>query len=758
MLKKVFNIKQLIGVVLLVALLVLSHQDPYPVQYIREKTFDLYQLVKPRTLPAPEDRLVTIVDIDEVSLRKLGQWPWSRKIMAKLVANLHDMGAAVVAFDVVFSEPDRLNPKNLINSLEGLNEETLDKVRALESNDEFFAHTLSQSNVVLGRAGFWDKLPNTAPVLPKKAIAIRKLDINSPEPDKFLIEMPTLIGNLPLLEKQVNGIGVFAFKPVLDGVVRQVPVVNQHNGELYPSLAIEAIRVALQVPTLILEIEPNGVKGVGVAPRSLVKPDGLKIATDENGQVRPYFAPHDPDLYVSAIDILNRNVETSKVAGKIIFVGSSAIGLLDIRSTPVSFQIPGVEVHAQVVENALAIDRDLGAIVAAEMFLSRSQFVSKGVEIIIIALAGLLMLIVTPILGASWSLFIFFLLSSSAILGSWYLFTEKLILIDATFAVFTSFLLYSTLIYLGFTDEKAAKQQIRRAFSKYLSPDMVNVLSESPHQLKLGGQKRIMTLLFCDVRGFTTISEQFDAEGLTRLINKLLTPLSNIILSQKGTVDKYIGDCIMAFWNAPLDDSDHARNGCISALKMLEEMEPINKRLEKEAMAEGRPHIPLKVGMGLNSGECVVGNMGSDKRFDYSVLGDTVNLASRLEGQSKNYGVSIVIGEYTYAQVPELAVFELDKIRVKGKTQAVRIYGLIGDEKMAKTNEFKLLKSAVDAMLKKWREQKWIDTIQASKEAKVLGKNYHIDGLFELYEERANKYLDNPPDVAWDGVFVADTK
>jgi len=411
-----------------------------------------------------------------------------------------------------------------------------------------------------------------------------------------------------------------------------------------------------------------------------------------------------------------------------------------------------------VVENALAIDRDLGAVVSADWFLKRPKLI-KGGELILVALGGLLMIIIAPMLGATRSLMVFVVLSASAVGGSWYLFAEQRVLLDATFAVISTFLLYSTLTYMSFTREEAAKRQTRDAFSKYLSPDMVNVVAENPEQLKLGGDSRDMTLLFCDVRGFTTISEQFDAQGLTSLINKLLTPLTNVILERKGTVDKYMGDCIMAFWNAPLDDADHAKHGCLSALAMLDEMEPLNARLEIEAKEEGRKHIPLKVGLGLNSGECVVGNMGSDQRFDYSVLGDTVNLAARLEGQSKNYGVRVVIGYTTWLQVPTLATVELDFIQVKGKTEGVRIFALVGGEDMAQDQHFIAFKAKVDEMLAVYKSQDWEGAKALINEARVQGEPYDIDETFyTLYEDRIKAYEQTPPGEDWDGVFVATTK
>jgi len=755
--KKAFSFDRLLGFALLVGLIALSRLDPYPVQFLREKSFDIYQQIKPRQLPAQEDRLVTIIDIDERSLKEVGQWPWSRKTLAQLVVNLHNLGIGSTAFDIVFAEPDRMNPLGVVNSLAGLDEDVRQKILSLESNDELLASIIAQANVVLGQAGYWDQLPNDAGEPFKKSVAVRKLSADTPDPTAFLNNIPTLIRNLPVLEKNAKGIGMFSLNPSLDGIIREVPMISKHGGNLYPALSVEAIRVGFQVPTLMAEVSPTGIAGIGVAPKSKVKPKGLKIPTDEFGMVRPYFAPHDMSLYVSAADVLSGKVDPARIAGKIGFVGTSAVGLLDIRSTPIDSLIPGVEVHAQIVENALAIDRAQGAVVAAELFLARPLQV-KGVEIVLVALGGLLMIVLVPMLGASRSLMVFVLLAGGAAGSSWYMFSENRVLLDATFAVVSTFLLYSTLTYLNFSREEAAKRQTREAFSKYLSPDMVNVVAENPDQLKLGGQKRDMTLLFCDVRGFTTISEQFDAEGLTKLINKLLTPLTNVILARKGTVDKYMGDCIMAFWNAPLDDAEHAKHACLSALAMLEEMQPLNDRLEQEAIEEGRKHIPLKVGVGLNSGECVVGNMGSDQRFDYSVLGDTVNLASRLEGQSKPYGVRIVIGETTAKAAPGMAVIELDLIKVKGKTQAVRIFSLLGDETVAQEPSFIAFKATVDEMLRLYRAQDWSAARTANAQAREMGKVYDIDHFFDLYDERIDEYQANPPGAEWDGVFTATSK
>jgi adenylate cyclase len=376
----------------------------------------------------------------------------------------------------------------------------------------------------------------------------------------------------------------------------------------------------------------------------------------------------------------------------------------------------------------------------------------------LILVGGLLIIWLVPAIGARWTVLLFALVTGISLGTSWYLFAEHRILFDAGFAVASMLVLYVLLTYAGYAREEAGRRQVRNAFSHYLSPAMVEKLAENPSRLSLGGEKRDMTMLFCDVRGFTTISEQFDAEGLTRLINKLLTPLTDIILRGQGTVDKYMGDCIMAFWNAPLDDADHARHACLAALAMNAEMVPLNERLAAEASAEGRPHLPLKIGIGINSGEVVVGNMGSDQRFDYSVLGDQVNLASRLEGQCKTYGVDIVIGENTRQKAPDLAFLELDLIKVKGKTTAVRIHSLLGDETVRQSETFTALSGRHAEMLAAYRAQRWAAARNAIALCRDLCSGYDLGGVYALYEERINVYATNPPGLAWDGVFTATSK
>jgi adenylate cyclase len=318
------------------------------------------------------------------------------------------------------------------------------------------------------------------------------------------------------------------------------------------------------------------------------------------------------------------------------------------------------------------------------------------------------------------------------------------------------------LTYSNYAREEAERRQVRDAFSRYMSPALVERLAEDPSRLKLGGEMRDMTLLFCDVRGFTTISEQFssDPEGLTKLINRFLTPMTNVILERKGTIDKYMGDCIMAFWNAPLDDDLHSANACRSALAMIDCMKQVNVELKAEADEKGMRYFPLNVGIGLNSGNVCVGNMGSDQRFDYSVLGDSVNLASRLEGQSKTYGVTIVIGESTRNEAPDYAAIELDLIKVKGKTLPVRIFTLLGDSEVSASAAFQTLAARHQQMLDCYRGQDWASAQQALDDCRVLAQEMGatLDGLYDLYQERLDTYRETPPGADWDGVFTATSK
>ena len=738
-LKEWFGLGRLIGLALLLVLGVIRAIDPAPIESMRVTAFDFYQTLKPREAT---QGLVTIVDIDENSLAELGQWPWPRTFLAQIVQNLTQMGALVVGFDVFFTEPDRMSPDLYVQSVPNLEPEVASSLNKMPSNDRVFALAVKRGRVVMGQSGFHRVIEGGAEPPKPTPVAIKK-SRGGLDPKDILFAYASIVGNIPILEQAAAGLGMVTLKP--EEVVRRVPAVVRVGKGLYPSLVIEMLRVGTNNKAYAINSNIGGITNI-VIPKSNMLPKAWNIPTDPNGRIYVYFRHHDPNLYVPAKDVFNGTVDPARIQGKFVLIGTSAAGLLDIRSTPLDAAIPGVEVHANMLDT-----------IFTDSSLHRRTD-AMGIELSGALIAGLLMIVLVPIVGVWWTLGLLVVLLGGLGGGSWYLFDQELTLVDVTYPGFSTLAMWATLTVTSFSAEAAQKRQVRSAFGHYLSPALVEQLADNPEQLHLGGEMKDMTLLFADIRGFTTISEQFksDPEGLTALINRFLTPMTNMILSRRGTIDNYMGDCIMAFWNTPLDDDDHARNACTSALAMFEALEPLNEEIKIEREAVGEPFYPIIIGIGLNSGECCVGNMGSDMRFDYSVLGDTVNLAARLEGQSKNYGVGIVIGETTRDAVPDFASLELDLIAVKGKTEAVRIFALFGDPEMKASERFQGLAEHNAAMLEAYRSQNWA----AAREA--IGRCRNVDGavegLYQLYEERIEAYEQEPPDADWDGVFVATSK
>jgi adenylate cyclase len=502
------------------------------------------------------------------------------------------------------------------------------------------------------------------------------------------------------------------------------------------------LRLLTNTPNVQVRTKANGaIKGV--------KLGRIEIPTDENAQLWVHFARQDPSIYVSASDVIDNNVPPEKINGKIVLIGTSAVGLNDIKTTPVSSVMPGVEIHAQVLEA-----------VFENALLSQPAW-GIGLERIAAVVLGLLVIIFAPMFGPL-ALVLGGALFASLLVGtSWYFYTEQKLLIDFTYPLMSTTAIYLSMIFSSFVREQAQRRQTRSAFGRYLSPALVEQLAQSPEKLVLGGEEREMTIMFSDVRGFTTISESFkhDPQGLTALMNRFLTPLTNAILARKGTIDKYMGDAIMAFWNAPLDDTQHQLNACEAAVDMLERIEVLNKQRELEAQDGGRAYFPLNVGVGLNTGTCVVGNMGSDLRFDYSVFGDSVNLASRLEGQSKEYGFPIIVGSNTALAVKDkFAILELDFIMVKGKKEPEVIYAIAGREDTAQSGRFQRLRNLTIEMLACYRGRDWNGALEAIERGRKTDEAHSLELLYNLYEARIRGYQTNPPPEDWNGAFALLTK
>ncbi|MEK7819851.1 MAG: CHASE2 domain-containing protein, partial [Pseudomonadota bacterium] len=456
-LKSVFSFDRLLGFGLLAALVFAYYTDPYPVQYLRLKTFDYYQLLKPRPIPPPEQQPVVIIDLDENSLAEVGQWPWPRRTIARLVQNLTQMGVAQVAFDVVFAEPDRMNPSNVIAALDGLDDETRARISKLQGGDAQLAEVIKKSRVVLGQAGYWEELAEkpTPPV--KSSVAILKQG-QGVDPKLFLPEFRSLVRNVAEIETVAAGRGIFSLVPEPDGIVRRVPTLFVHKDQLYPTLSIEMLRVAFNRPTILVRANAAGITEMAITK-------DVKIPTDLNGRVFPYFSKSDRGKYIPAKDVLNGTVDPKKLAGKLAIVGTSAVGLLDIRSVPTEPVIPGVEVHVQLIESALQ-----------KAYLSRPNYFQVA-EMSLLLVGGLLMIWLVPFIGAKWTLLLFVMVSGGAAGTSWYLFTTERLLFDAVYAVGSILILYTSLTYTGYAKEEAQRRQVRTAFSHYLSPAMFEKLA-----------------------------------------------------------------------------------------------------------------------------------------------------------------------------------------------------------------------------------------------------------------------------------------
>jgi adenylate cyclase len=728
-----FGLARALALVLLLALAALRIFDPLPIQELRVRVFDLFQVLQPREAT---ERPVVIIDIDEQSLKSVGQWPWPRTRIADLISRLTQMGALVIAFDIVFAEPDRMSPSVAADEFRDLDDATRTKLRALPSNDAVFADALKNSRVVVGESGLPFAVAQPDGARPPIGLATMGGD-----PRPFLLNFPGLLRNVPQLEQAASGRGLFTIRAERDGIVRRVPIVMQAQGTVMPSLTLEMLRVASGSNTVLIRSDRAGVQNAAVP--------GFVIPTDRNGQLWIHFAPHDKARYVSAGDVLEGKVPADRVARRLVLIGTSAVGLLDSKTTPIDPVMPGVEVHAQVLESVLT-----------QSVLSSPNY-AIGVELIAALLLGIAIIWLAPILSPALLLAFGAAIIAITLGASWYFYQQAGLLFDATYPLLSSALVYLTLIFSNYISEQAQRRRIRSAFGQYLSPALVEQLAQSPEKLVLGGEEREMSILFSDVRGFTTISELYkdDPQGLTSLMNSFLTPLTNAIIDHKGTIDKYMGDAVMAFWNAPLHDERHEYNACEAALEMLHRVDTLNRQREQQANETGQRFIPIKVGVGINTGRCVVGNMGSDLRFNYSVLGDPVNLASRLEGQSKNYGLPIIIGSKTASGLRDkFAILELDCITVKGKTEPESVFTVLGRADVAGSENFGRLNHTVAEMLDRFRRQDFAGATDSIARCREIEDGFGIGHLLDLYSERIRIFLQSPPPPDWNGVFVLDTK
>jgi adenylate cyclase len=629
----------ILGLVLVSLLALLRLADPLPVAAIRDMGFDFYQRVLPR---AGADSPVRVIDIDDASLARLGQWPWPRSMLATLTERLTELGAASIGFDVLFPEPDRLGA----------------------ANDAAFAAALGQANTVLGFS-----VSANAPRLtlkPKASIAISGSD-----PGPSLPPITGAVAPLPQLSDAAAGLGGLSLNAEDSaGVVRRVPMLWSDGTSLYPGLSLEALRLALGVSTLVALGDTTGghtLEGVRVGQ--------FIVATTSGGEVVLYDKPANPAQTISAWTLLDAGYTSLRpqIEGRVVLIGTSAAGLLDLHATPLSSSTPGVLVHAAVIDQILS-----------GQFLSRADWV-QGLEILIMVIAGVLLVLVVLRLGPRAGLLVALVLAAAVIGTSYAAFATRGWLIDATYPAAAALLVYTAMVYFQFSLTERNRQELRRAFGHYVAPELLSRIERNADQLKLGGEAREITVMFADMRGFTAFTEAHEPADTLAMLNTLFGALGKEIVDRHGTIDKFIGDSIMAFWNAPVDVPDHARRAAEAALAMRATLDALNRDGNLSGIA---------VGIGLSTGDALVGNMGLESRFDYSAIGDSVNVASRVEGESKIIGFDIVASDATRQALPDLAWLEAGTVQLKGKSKRLPIHILLGDATLAASPAFIALHEA----------------------------------------------------------------
>jgi adenylate cyclase len=712
------------------------------------------------TMPNTLDERIVVVDIDEPSLRPReeggeGRWPWPRHRLALMVDNLFDKyGAAIVGFDVVFAERDESSGLNVLRGL-AANElkdsasfrSALAQIEPELDYDRLFAERIRQRPVVLGyyfsperRAAASGALP--PPVLPPGTFAGKNIPFFAAQ---------GFGGNLPELVKAAVGAGHFNPDPDADGLSRRVPMLVEYKGAYYEPLALAMVRVLLgmseaakkssptiKLPPVIPGYPDDAIWTRGYQGLEWLQVGPLRIPVDHRvTALVPYRGKQGSFKYLSAADVIQGKADPADLKGKIVLVGTTAPGLFDLRATPVASVYPGVEIHANLIAGML--DQDIK---------QRPPYV-LGAEIVLLLLTGIALTLALPLLSpdrqalVTLGVLVFAVAANVAIFHY-----EHLVLPLASGLVMVTVLFIFSMGY-GFFVEARGKRQITSLFGQYVPPELVDEMARNPANFSMEPESREMTVLFTDVRGFTTISEGLEAKDLSSLMNEFLTPLTEVIYSHRGTIDKYMGDAIMAFWGAPLPAQDHARQGIRAALEMHRKL----KELQPHFRSRNWPEI--RIGVGLNTGRMSVGNMGSRIRLAYTVMGDAVNLASRLEGLTKEYGAAIIVGEATRNLTAQDFVFrELDRVRVKGKLEPVAIYeplGAVGEVGKQMLDELRLFNQA----LRLYRGQDWdmaelqlINLLRAAPECR----------LYNLYIERIAQYRAASPGRDWDGAFTFEHK
>lgn len=727
------------GFAALAVVMLVAAGNPMPLQRAEALIFDTYQRIAP--WQGPTRPRVVVVDIDEESIRRSGQWPWPRTDLAMLTRRLGEAGAQVVAYDIVFSEADRTSPEAV--AARYAQSPLAPTLRTLPSHDSLFVKSFDTVPVVVGHF-FLGPGEGGRAVEPRSNFTIA-----GTLPQRSVATYAGALLPLPLIEQAAAGTGFVTLQGDDDGIVRRVPLVAIQGGKPVPGLALETVRVALDAgsPNLLASDgtgETLASPGAAVA----IRVGSADIPLTDAGEMWVHFsaAPQTPTLPAWRIisgDITDRELKAA-VAGKIVFVGGSAEGLQDLVATPLAQNIAGVNVHAVATEQILA-----------GHFLERPDW-AAAFEGLLAILAGVGLALLLPRCGAALGALAVLALIAAAGLSSWIAFTRASYLLDPVLPVLAILAIYAVQTVTAFYREERKRRFIHAAFDRYLSPELVRQIAADPSKLELGGEERDMSVMMCDIRGFSRISERYSPRDVIAFLIAFLTPMSAILLAHKATLDKYIGDAILAFWNAPLDDPDHFVHAARAALAMIDETRTLNAAMAQQQTIPWPGNV--EIGIGLNAGLCCVGNMGSRERLSYTLIGDTVNVASRLEGLTKLYGVPIVLGEALAVRLNDFALIELDRVCVVGRDAPMAIYALIGDEQLGRDANFIALRAAHAAMLDAYRAQAWLEAREALGGAEVHFAQFGIAGLGTLFAERIANLAAHPPGKDWDGTYQATAK
>ncbi len=750
--KSIFSINPTsITIGLTISVLILSLFELPILELIELKTYNLRLLSRGVRKPSPQ---VVLAVIDEKSIDKEGRWPWSRSKIARLIDLLSQDGAKVIGFDIGFLEPDENTNLEFIDEFERKIDslrlkddrikDFIEESKLSADNDLILANAIrrSRAKVVLGYFFHMSQAELNYQVEQKEIERQLKRINNSKYPmimyaeqgmeiDPFIAQYIayTPEANIDILSQVAPSSGYFNMVPDQeDGVLRWILLAIKCGQNIYGPLSIQSVWHYLDQPQLMIKVADYGIEGIRMGERF--------IPTDEEGKMLiNYLGPEKTFPHYSISDILHENLPKGTFNDKIVLVGATAIAIYDVRNTPFSPIYPGLEVHATVVDNILSED-----------FLEKPKW-SVIYDVLAILMLGLLIGVVVRRLGAlkgilfSTALFIIYIWITR------WLFIHWGIWVNIVYPLLVLVLIYTSLTVYRYLTEERERKKIKGAFTYYVSSSVVNEMLKHPEKLKLGGDRRDLSVLFSDIRGFTTIAEGLTPEDLVHLLNEYLTVMTDIVFKYDGMLDKYMGDAIMAIYGAPLELPDHPIKACQSALEMMEEL----KRLNKKWTGEGKQ--PMDIGIGINTSPMMVGNMGSEQRFDFTVMGDSVNLGSRLEGANKSYKTNIIISEFTFERVKdEFVCMELDSVRVKGKTQPVRIYNLVGKDVPATQeriiNEF-------NQAVTLYRERKWDEAIHTFKNISATDPGLYAA---QLYVERCLDLKKNPPSADWDGVYVMTTK